>query len=77
MLFLIVLLMLALVIDIAAMRWGYDSRDKLESKEWERRNKQVWSGEHPIFRPTKSVRVLHITRPSLNHAHVSEPYGVY
>jgi hypothetical protein len=69
MFFLITLLVLALVFDIAAMRWGYDSRDRLESKEWERRSGQIWSKGHLIVHPTKREQPLNVTRPSLNHAH--------
>ena len=69
MFFLITLLVLALVFDIAAMRWGYDSRDRLESKEGERRRGLVWSKEHPVVRSIKRGQTLSVTRPSLNHAH--------
>lgn len=40
---LIVLLMLV-VLDIAAMRWGFNSIDNVDSPEWERR--QRWYGFH-------------------------------
>ena len=33
----IALLLIILVLDIVALRWGHDSRDSLESAEWERR----------------------------------------
>ena len=42
MLTLLVFLFLLLIFDIAAMRWGVDSSDGLESKEWERRRHYVW-----------------------------------
>jgi hypothetical protein len=36
---------LALVLfDIAALRWGADSRDSINSSEWERR--RIWSNHH-------------------------------
>jgi hypothetical protein len=38
MLLLLIGLLLLVVFDITAMRWGYDSRDRLESQEWKRRN---------------------------------------
>jgi hypothetical protein len=69
MFFLIVLLVSVLVFEIAAMRWGYDSRDKLESKEWERRCEQVWSKGHLAVQPIKREQPRNVTRPSLNHAH--------
>lgn len=33
----IVLLAGILLLDVLALRWGVDSRDKLDSPEWERR----------------------------------------
>ncbi len=33
----IVLLVGILLLDVVALRWGFDSRDKLNSPEWERR----------------------------------------
>ncbi|MEO8954456.1 MAG: hypothetical protein ACR2H5_20710 [Ktedonobacteraceae bacterium] len=33
----IVLLTGILLLDVVALRWGVDSRDKLDSPEWERR----------------------------------------
>jgi hypothetical protein len=44
MLLIIIGLLLLVVLDIATMRWGYDSRDPLESQEWKRRNQ--WSKFH-------------------------------
>ena len=76
MLFLIVLLVLALVFGIAAMRWGYDSRDRVESKEWARRNEQVWSEGHRVVRPIKQERVVYVVRPALKQVHASQPYGI-
>lgn len=69
MFFLIVLLVLVLAFEIAAMRWGYDSRDRLESKEWERRHEQVWSEGHLAVHPIKREQARKVARPSLNHAH--------
>jgi hypothetical protein len=33
----IVTIMLRIVLDIASLRWGVDSTDKIDSPEWERR----------------------------------------
>ena len=33
----LILLMLFIVLDIAAQRWGFDSTEQMESPEWERR----------------------------------------
>ncbi len=40
MLFIIIVIALFIVLDIAAMRWGADSRERLNSPEWERREWQ-------------------------------------
>ena len=76
MLFIIVSLFLLFIIDIVAMRWGYDSRDKLESQEWERRCEQVWSKGHLVVHPTKREQALNVTRPSLKRVHALQPYGI-
>jgi hypothetical protein len=34
---LLVLIMLVIVLDIASVRWGFDSTEKMDSPEWERR----------------------------------------
>ena len=38
------LIVLLVALDLAALRWGFDSSDGLNSLEWERR--QRWSGFH-------------------------------
>jgi len=32
-----ILMMLVIALDIASLRWGYDSTEKIDSPEWERR----------------------------------------
>lgn len=44
MLILFFLIVLLVAFDIAALRWGYDSSDGVNSPEWERR--QRWFGFH-------------------------------
>lgn len=34
---LLILIMLIVALDIASLRWGYDSTEKIDSPEWERR----------------------------------------
>ena len=34
---LLIVILLVVVLDIASLRWGYDSTEKLDSPEWERR----------------------------------------
>ena len=36
--FLLVMFAMLIVFDIAARKWGYDSTDKIDSPEWERRS---------------------------------------
>ena len=33
---LLVLLLLVIALDIASLRWGFDSTEKIDSPEWER-----------------------------------------
>jgi len=40
----IVMLMALLVLDIAALRWGFDTTERVESPEWERRRQ--WEALH-------------------------------
>lgn len=37
---LLILILLVVILDIASLRWGFDSTEKLDSPEWERR--VVW-----------------------------------
>jgi len=39
--FLITLLVLTVALDIVASRWGFDSRDTIDSPEWERRKHRL------------------------------------
>jgi hypothetical protein len=41
---LLILILLFIVLDLAALHWGFDSTEKLESPEWERR--QMWATSH-------------------------------
>lgn len=34
---LLLIIALLVLFDIAAMKWGFDSRDKIDSPEWEKR----------------------------------------
>ncbi len=40
MLFVIIVIALFIVLDVAAMHWGADSRESISSREWERREHQ-------------------------------------
>ena len=37
----LIVVMLFIVLDIASLRWGFDSTEKIDSPEWERR--ALWS----------------------------------
>jgi hypothetical protein len=39
-----ILVILFILLDIAALRWGYDSRDEINCAEWKRR--QEWALSH-------------------------------
>ena len=41
---LLILLLIIIVLDLAAQRWGIDSTDGIHSLEWMRR--QLWYGFH-------------------------------
>ena len=41
MLFVILVIALFVVLDLVAMRWGADSRESINSLEWERREHQM------------------------------------
>jgi hypothetical protein len=40
----LIVLVVLVALDIAAMRWGFNSNDSVDSLEWERR--QRWYGFH-------------------------------
>jgi hypothetical protein len=40
----IVLLIALVILDLVALRWGFDSRDEIEGPEWERR--RAWKAFH-------------------------------
>jgi hypothetical protein len=42
--FMIIMFLMLVAIDIAALRWGFDSRDEVDSPEWVRR--RAWKGFH-------------------------------
>ena len=41
---LLIVVMFFIVLDIASLRWGFDSTEKIDSPEWERRN--AWHASH-------------------------------
>jgi hypothetical protein len=48
-----VLLLLLIVLDIAAIRWGFTSSDGPESREWERRQQRAWPEERSEARSAR------------------------
>jgi hypothetical protein len=60
--FLLVLVGLLIVFDLLALRWGYDSTDKIDSPEWERR--QTWRQFEMTTTDTSSIP--YARRASLN-----------
>jgi len=39
----LILLLVFIIIDVAALWWGVDSRDEINSPEWERRHRRAFS----------------------------------
>jgi len=39
----IILFILFILLDVVALRWGYDSRDEINGDEWKRRGEWVLS----------------------------------
>lgn len=52
---LLVVLAILVVFDLAALRWGKDSRDGLDSSEWQR-------GQFSSFHPIGRNRLVHAER---------------
>jgi hypothetical protein len=64
---LLILILLYIVFDLAALRWGFDSTEKPESPEWERR--RMWAaspyeheGNHTRARRLESSGHLSVFR---------------
>lgn len=43
---LFILLVILVALDVAALRWGFDSRDRIDSHEWERGSSGMTSRDH-------------------------------
>jgi len=58
---LLVLILLVIAIDIAALRWGFDSTEKIGSPEWERRADWRWKAATTpgMKRPGKGMTSQH------------------
>jgi len=39
---LIILLIVVIALDLAALRWGFDSRDRIDSPAWRRRDGAIF-----------------------------------
>ena len=42
----IISLIVLVALDLAALRWGFDSRDGIDSHEWERRGSTFFPAHH-------------------------------
>ena len=50
---LLILVMLVVILDIASLHWGYDSREQFNSPEWMRRATwRVLTGSNPSWDET-------------------------
>lgn len=65
MLFIIILLLLVFIVDIAAMLWGYDSRDTVVGQEWEGRHRHELPFAQSHLATESSIRISHMR--SLEH----------
>jgi hypothetical protein len=43
---LIIALIVLIALDLASLRWGFDSRDWIDSREWERRSSTFFPTYH-------------------------------
>ncbi|HLZ58010.1 MAG TPA: hypothetical protein VKR06_13810 [Ktedonosporobacter sp.] len=43
---LIIALIVLIALDLAALRWGFDSRDQINSREWEHRSSTFFPTYH-------------------------------
>jgi hypothetical protein len=43
---LIISLIMLIALDLAALRWGFDSRDGIDSREWERQSSTYFPTHH-------------------------------
>jgi hypothetical protein len=48
MIMLAIVFILIIVLNVGALRWGYDSRDGIDSAEWKRRRE--WAFSHRQYR---------------------------
>jgi hypothetical protein len=48
MIVLAIVFVLIIVLNVGALRWGYDSRDGIDSAEWKRRRE--WAFSHRQYR---------------------------
>ena len=55
----ILFIVLFIVLDIASLRWGFDSTEKLEGPEWERRG--TWSAHLAGPNPDNDERTQMLT----------------
>ena len=46
---LFILLVILVALDLTALRWGFDSRDRISCHEWERGSSDMASRDHHQF----------------------------
>jgi|GEM_PF-1552547 len=64
MFFILILFLALLIVDIAAIRWGYDSRDTIASEEWAHRQQRGFPSVEVSYEAAPETRSLSQARDS-------------
>ena len=59
-----IVLLVVILFDIAALRWGADSREKLDSPEWERREHFLSGNKNKEERSSENIDIICMPRLS-------------
>jgi len=59
-----IVLLVVIIFDIVALRWGVDSREKIDSLEWERRKHFLSGGKNKEERLSENIDIIYMPRLS-------------
>jgi hypothetical protein len=59
-----IVLLVVIIFDIVALRWGVDSREKIDSPEWERRKHFLSGGKNKEGRLSANIDMICMPRLS-------------
>ncbi len=59
-----IVLLVVILLDIAALRWGVDSREKIDSPEWERRKHFLSNDKNREESLSGNFSIIYIQRRS-------------